>query len=207
MKLYEFAPTRSIRARWTLQELGVDFEAVAIDLVAGENRKPEFLALNPAGKVPVLVDGDLVLTESVTIVWYLAEKYADRGLLPADLAQRTQVHRWLLFAVTELEQPLWRIAKHVHLYPPDQRLPAEVKNAGQDFEAMAAVLDEHMRGRNYVVGDAATIADFVTPYTLDMAYEASVLGDFPRLVAYMERMYDRPRAPMRIKQAFASISA
>ena len=207
MKLYEFAPTRSIRARWTLQELGVDFEAVAIDLVAGENRKPEFLALNPAGKVPVLVDGDLVLTESVTIVWYLAEKYADRGLLPADLAQRTQVHRWLLFAVTELEQPLWRIAKHVHLYPPDQRLPAEVNNAGQDFKAMARVLDEHMRGRNYVVGDAATIADFVTAYTLDMAHEASVLGDFPQLVAYMERMYDRPRAPMRIKQAFASISA
>jgi glutathione S-transferase len=110
MQLYEFAPTRSIRARWTLQELGVDFEAVAIDLVAGENRKPEFLALNPAGKVPVLVDGDLVLTESATIVWYLAEKYADRGLLPADLAQRARVHRWLLFAVTELEQPLWRIA-------------------------------------------------------------------------------------------------
>jgi glutathione S-transferase len=207
MKLYEFAPTRSIRARWTLQELGVDFEAVAIDLVAGENRKPEFLALNPAGKVPVLVDGDLVLTESATIVWYLAEKYADRGLLPADLAQRAQVHRWLLFAVTELEQPLWRIAKHVHLYPPDQRLPAEVNNAGQDFKAMAPVLDEHMRGRNYVVGDAATIADFVTAYTLDMANEANVLGDFPRLVAYLERMYDRPRAPMRIKQAFASISA
>jgi glutathione S-transferase len=207
MKLYEFAPTRSIRARWTLQELGVDFEAVAIDLVAGENRKPEFLALNPAGKVPVLVDGDLVLTESATIVWYLAEKYADRGLLPADLAQRAQVHRWLLFAVTELEQPLWRIARHVHLYPPDQRLPAEVTNAGQDFKAMAPVLDEHMRGRNYVVGDTATIADFVTAYTLDMASEASVLGDFPRLVAYMERMYDRPRAPMRIKQAFASISA
>jgi glutathione S-transferase len=207
MKLYEFAPTRSIRARWTLQELGVDFEAVAIDLVAGENRKPEFLALNPAGKVPVLVDGDLVLTESATIVWYLAEKYADRGLLPADLAQRAQVHRWLLFAVTELEQPLWRIAKHVHLYPPDQRLPAEVNNAGQDFKASAPVLDEHMRGRNYVVGDTATIADFVTAYTLDMAHEANVLGDFPRLVAYLERMYDRPRAPMRIRQAFASISA
>jgi len=207
MKLYEFAPTRSIRARWMLQELGVDFEAITIDLVAGENRKPEFLALNPAGKLPVLVDGDLVLTESATIVWYLAEKYADRGLLPADVAQRAQVHRWLLFAVTELEQPVWRISKHVNLYPPDQRLPAEVKNAGQDFKAMAPVLDEHMRGRNYVVGDAATIADFVTAYTLDMANEAGLLGDFPRLVAYMERMYDRPRAPMRIKQAFASISA
>ena len=58
MTLYEFPPTRSIRARWTLQELGVPFEAVRVNLVAGEHRRPEFLRINPAGKVPVLVDGD-----------------------------------------------------------------------------------------------------------------------------------------------------
>ena len=56
MKLYEFAPTRSIRVRWTLQELGVDFESVTVDLLAGEHRRPEFLEINPAGKIPVLVD-------------------------------------------------------------------------------------------------------------------------------------------------------
>ena len=65
MRLYEFAPTRSIRARWTLQELGVDFDAVSVNLIAGEHRRPEFLAINPAGKVPVLVDGDKVLSESL----------------------------------------------------------------------------------------------------------------------------------------------
>ena len=70
MKLYEFAPTRSIRVRWTLQELGVDFEAVTVDLLAGEHRSPAFLKINPAGKLPVLVDGDMVLTESVAIVLY-----------------------------------------------------------------------------------------------------------------------------------------
>ena len=63
MRLYEFGPTRSIRARWTLQELGVGFEAITVNLVAGEHRRPEFLKVNPAGKLPVLVDGDLVLTE------------------------------------------------------------------------------------------------------------------------------------------------
>ena len=107
MKLYEFGPTRSIRARWTLQELGVDFEPVTVNLTAGEHRRPEFLEINPAGKLPVLVDGDLVLTESVAITLYLAEKYPDRGLVPADLKQRAQVNRWLLFTATELEQPLW----------------------------------------------------------------------------------------------------
>jgi len=115
MKLYEFAPTRSIRARWTLQELGVDFEAVTVNLLAGEHRSPAFLKINPAGKLPVLVDGDVVLTESVAIVLYLAEKYRDKGLIPIDLCERAQMIRWLLFTTTELEQPLWRIARHTSL--------------------------------------------------------------------------------------------
>src|SRR5215469_15176103 len=111
MKLYEFAPTRSIRARWMLQELGVAFDAVTVNLAAGEHRRPDFLAVNPAGKVPVLVDGDLVLTESVAIAVYLAEKYPQKHLMPTDAARRAEVNRWLLFAATELEQPLWRIAR------------------------------------------------------------------------------------------------
>jgi glutathione S-transferase len=161
MKLYEFAPTRSIRVRWTLQELGVGYESIPVNLVAGEHRRPEFLRINPAGKLPVLVDGDLVLTESVAIVLYLADKYSDKGLIPTDLKERAQVNRWLLFAATELEQPLWRISRHTMLYPEDQRLPADVILASQEFKAMASVLDKHMQGRQYVVGDSATVADFV----------------------------------------------
>src|SRR5262245_26774537 len=106
MRLYEFAPTRSIRARWTLQELGVDFEAVTVNLIAGEHRSPAFRAIAPAGKVPVLVDGDVVLNESVAIAVYLAEKHPEKRLLPTDLAGRAEANRWLLFTATELEQPL-----------------------------------------------------------------------------------------------------
>ncbi len=105
MKLYGLGPTRSIRALWGLLELGVDFEFIPVNLRAGENRHPDFLRLNPAGKLPVLVDGDFVLTESAAIVLYLAEKYPAKGLLPADLKVRAQVYRWVMFAVTELEQP------------------------------------------------------------------------------------------------------
>ena len=111
MRLYEFPPTRSIRVRWTLQELGVPFEAVTVNLIAGDHHKPEFLALNPAAKIPVLVDGDVVLTESVAAVMYLADKYPEQGLLPGSLAARGQAYRWLLFAATELEQPLWQIGR------------------------------------------------------------------------------------------------
>src|SRR5215471_3646783 len=109
MRLYEFPPTRSIRVRWTLQELGVDFEPVTVDLIAGDHRRPEFLALNPAGKLPVLVDGDLIVTESIAIAVYLGDKYPEKGFMPADPAARAEVMRWLLFTATELEQPLWRI--------------------------------------------------------------------------------------------------
>jgi glutathione S-transferase len=207
MKLYEFGPTRSMRARWTLQELGVDFEPVRVNLLAGEHQRPQFLRINPAGKIPVLVDGDLVLTESVAIVLYLAEKYSDKGLLPAGVAERAHVNRWLLFAVTELEQPLWRIVRHTRLYPEEQRLPQDVAIASREFKEMAAVLAEHMRGREFVAGDRVTVADFVTAYTLDMGHECQLLDEFPDLAAYMKRMYARPAAPPRIAAAFAAISA
>jgi glutathione S-transferase len=206
MRLYEFAPTRSIRVRWMLQEIGVDFEAVTVNLAAGEHRRPEFLKINPAGKVPVLVDDDFILTESVAIVLYLAEKYLHKGLLPTDLKQRAQVNRWLLFTATELEQPLWRIVHHTALYPEHLRLPAEVSLARQDFTDMAAVMEEYMQGRKFIVGDTLTVADIVGAYTLDWANETQLLDNFPQLLEYMERMYARPNAPLRIAEAIASMS-
>jgi len=178
MRLYEFGPTRSIRARWTLQELAVDFEPVTVNLVAGEHRRPEFLKINPAGRIPVLVDGDLTLTESVAIVQYLAEKFPEGRLLPDDLAERARVYRWLLFAATELEQPLWRITRHTSLYPEDRRLPADVLIARQEFKLA---------------------------YTLDWGGEVGLLDEFPALRAYMERMYARPKAPLRIAEAFRRV--
>jgi glutathione S-transferase len=207
IKLYGFAPTRSIRVLWTLRELDVDFEFVTVNLLAGEHQRPEFLQLNPAGKVPVLVDGDLVLTESIAIVLYLADKYRARDLLPTDLKQRAQVNRWLLFAATELEQPLWRIARHTTLYPEDKRLAGEVSLARQDFQAMAAVLEAQMRGRQFVVGTSVTVADLVLAYTLDWANEVQLLDAFPQLQTYLQRMYARPKAPARIAAALASIQA
>lgn len=207
MKLYGFAPTRAVRPLWMLRELGVDFEYVEVNLMKGEHRRPEFLALNSAGKLPVLVDGDLVLSESVAIVLYLAEKYPEKRLLPTDLRARADVYRWLLFTATELEQPLWRISRHTAIYPPEKRLPAEVPIARDDFQAMAAVMEAHMKERTFLVGDEPTVADFVAAYTLDWANEVKLLERFPVLKAYMERMYARPRAPKRIAEAFAEVRA
>ena len=207
MKLYGFPPTRSIRVLWTLRELCVDFELVNVNLMAGENRHAEFLAVNPAGKLPALVDGDFVLTESVAIVLYLAERYPDKGLLPAKLEPRSQVNRWLMFTATELEQPLWRIARHTAIYPEEKRLPGEVLLARQDFQDMASVMEVHMGGRRFLVGDNVTVADLVAAYTLDWANEVRLLEGFPRLRDCMEGMYSRPKAPPRIAAAMASVRA
>jgi glutathione S-transferase len=207
MKLYEFGPTRAIRARWTLQELGVEFEPIVVNLQTGEHRRPEFLKLNPAGKLPVLVDGDVVLNESVAIALYLAGKYPERGLLPTDLATRAELDRWLFFTVTELEQPLWRIARHTNFYPEHLRSPGEIALASQELRDMARVLETHMQRREFVVGDTVSVGDFVLAYTLDWANEAGLLDESPTLKAYMERMYARPRAPTRIGEALKRMRA
>jgi glutathione S-transferase len=207
MKLYGFGPTRTLRALWGLQELGADFEFVPVNLLRGENQHPDFLSLNPAGKLPVLVDGDAVIPESAAIVLYLAEKYRDKGLLPADLKERAQVYRWVMFAMTELEQPLWRIAKHTMLYPEDKRLPQDIALAREEFAAMAFVLDRHMEGRKFIVGDRITVADCVTAYLIDWGNEVDLIGHCPQLSAYLDRMYARPAAPQRIAEAFAAMQA
>jgi glutathione S-transferase len=207
MTLYEFGPTRSIRVRWTLQELGIPFETISVNLLAGDHRRPDFLRINPAGKVPALVDGDFVLTESVAIVLYLAGKYPEQRLLPTDLRERAEHDRWLLFTATELEQPLWRIARHTNLYPEPERLPADVRLASHDFEAMAEIVERHMQGRRFIVGDHVTVADFVLAYTLDWGNEARLLGRCPSLMSYMERMYAREKAAPRIAKAMRAIQA
>ncbi len=207
MKLYGFGPTRSLRALWGLKELDADFEYVSVNLAAGEHRHPDFLRLNPAGKLPVLVDGDLVLTESAAIVLYLAEKHRDKGLLPVDLKERAQAYRWLMFAVTELEQPLWRIARHTFIYPEARRLPDDIVIAREEFAAMATILDHHMEGRQFIVGDGITIADCVTAYLIDWANEQHMIDGFRHLSAYLERMYARPKAPQRIAKALADVRA
>lgn len=205
MKLYGLGPTRSLRARWALQELDAEFEFVPVNILAGENRHPDFLRLNPTGKLPVLVDGDLVLTESAAIVMYLAEKYGAKGLMPADLSERAQAYRWSMFAVTELEQPLWRIARHSFVYPEDKRLPQDITLAKEEFVSMAAILDRHLDGREFIVGNTISIADCVTAYVLDWGNENGLIDNFPNLKAYLERMYARPKAPQRIAEALADM--
>ena len=205
MKLYGFGPSRWLRVLWTMKELDAECEFETVNLRAGGHFNPEFLRLNPAHKVPVLVDGDLVLTESAAIVLYLAEKYPAKGLLPSDPVERAQVYRWIMFTMTELDQPLWRIARHSFIYPEDKRSPADIAIAREEFVDMANVLEQHMAGREFIVGNTITAADCVAAYMIDWAGENKLLDGLPQLCAYLARMYARPKAPIRCAAASAAI--
>lgn len=205
MKLYGTPPTRALRVLWLLNELDVDCEVVSVDMGIGEHQGDAFRKLNPAGKLPALVDGDLVLTESSAIQLYLAEKYPERGFIPSVFTERAEMYRWIFFLVTEIEAPLWRMALHSRIYPENERDAQEISRAERDGKGMAAVLEQHMREREFVVGDRVTVADFNAAYTLDWANEAGLLCEAPALRAYVKRMYARPRAPMTIAEGFARL--
>jgi len=205
MKLYGTPPTRALRAIWLINELEIDCDIVTVDMGLREEKSPEMLALNPTGKLPFLVDGEDVISESCAIQMYLADKYSDKGLMGANLSERGQIYRWMFFLATEIEQPLWRVALHTRMYAESERLAAEVPLAKRDAETMIAVLEDHMKDRDFIVGNRLSVADLNAAYTLDWAREAGVLGGSPRLNGYVETMYARPKAPPTIEKAWAEL--
>lgn len=205
IKIYGTPPTRVIRAIWLLNELDLEYEITPIDLENGEHSGEAFLGINPAGKVPVLVDGDVVISESSAIQIYLAEKYPDAGFIPPRIEDRAQMYRWIFFLVTEIEAPLWRIARNTFVYPEDQRVADDVPIARQECMDMLSVFENYMTGRDYVVTDKVTVADFNAAYTLDWADEEKMLEDYPVLSEYRKMMYSRPKAPPTIVEAFSEM--
>jgi glutathione S-transferase len=203
IKLYGAGPSRWVKCYWTLRELEVPFEPVVVSILKGDTRTPEFLAKNPFAKVPVLEDGDLRLRESSAICTYLAEKHPEKGLLPKiGTTDRALVNQWVAFAVTELEQPLWRAMRHRFLYPEGTRIPAEIDVAHADFKALATTLERELRG-DYAAGRSFTLADLTLAYTLkwsriERILGADLLAGFPRLIDYAERQTSRAAFPREL---------
>jgi glutathione S-transferase len=201
LQLFEFPCTRSARCRWALQEIGAPFSSVVVDLRSGANRQPEYLKVHPHGKVPALIDGDLVLFESVAICLHLAHRFPEAHLLPAPGSAARSVHdQWLMFCTNELEQPLWRIRRHQSLYPVDKRLPAEIELARVDFLAASEVLDRALEGRSFVAGDGLTVADIVIGYTLSWACWYDLLEGRRHLRGYLDGLKQRPAFPEELRK-------
>jgi glutathione S-transferase len=193
MKLYvNLASPNVRRARVTVAALGLEVEEISLDFTKGAHKAPEYLALNPNGAVPTLVDGDLVLTESRAIMQYLASLKPESGLLPRDEKGRALVLRWQFWDASHFSPQVGTLAfqrvlkKMFGMGEPDEGKVTEALGA---FRRFAAVLNQELKGKSFVVGDALTIADLTLASSLMYAEQADVpLAEFPHVQAWFSRM-------------------
>lgn len=191
MRLYGYRNGRTLRVLWMLEELGAEYEYVEVDLFGGQGREPWFLKINPAGKVPVLDDGGTVVTESAAICLHLAEKHPQSGLLPpAGTPERTECYKWTSFILTELDAPLWTIAKHRFALPSERRVPAVINTAVWEFETNIQILAAALEDRLYLVAEAFSVADVLAGHIVLWSKSAK-LPVGKALEQYLDRLEKR----------------
>lgn len=193
MKLYLNKLSPNVRrVRITAAVLGLDLEEKALDFTKGEHKAPEYLALNPNGAIPTLVDGDFVLTESRAIMQYLAAQKPEAGLLGRDERARADVTRWQFWDSSHFSPALGTLTFQRFLKPmfgmgePDA---AKIAEALEGIKRFGAVLDQRLAGKTYVVGDALTLADLTIASSLMYAKQTDVpLGEHPNVQAWFGRI-------------------
>jgi glutathione S-transferase len=193
MKLFHNPLSPNVRrVRLTAAVLGLELEEKKLDFAKGEHKSPEYLALNPNGAVPTLVDGDFVLTESRAIMQYLASKKPESGLLPRDEAARADVARWQFWDAAHFSTHMGTLGFEklikgmLGLGEPDE---AKVQEALGNFRRFAAVLNKRLEGKKYIVGSALTIADLTIASSLMYAKQVEApLAEFPNVQSLFSRV-------------------
>lgn len=173
LKLYGGTPSRASIVQWYLEELGVPYEFVTLNLQAGAHLQPEFLAINPMGKVPAIVDGDFKLWESGAILLYFADKY---GKMPASLEQRAEITQWVLFANATLGPGIFVEASRERETP-----------------RLMTPLDQILERQPFILGNEFSVADVAVGSVL--AYIPIMLkldlSAYPFAVSYIKRLSER----------------
>jgi glutathione S-transferase len=189
--LYGAPQSSTGRCRWMIEETGVPYQYVHVDVRGGQTRAPEILALNPNGKIPILVDDGFVLYESMAINYYLAEKYATR-LLGATVQERAQTMQWSLWGITNLQPRILEALFHGSLLPEAMRSPQLAAQGREEAQRYLAVLERHLEGREYLVGERFTVADVNAGSIVNIAVGMKLDAAFPRTRAWLERLKSRP---------------
>lgn len=193
MKLYHCPQTRSVRVYWLLEELGVSYELVQFDFTPENLKKPEYLQINPLGKVPAIQDGELTMFESGAIVEYILEKYGKGRLAPAPGTPARGVFlQWIHFAEATATPPLTDMAQHTMMKPEAERIPAVVADAHNRALAILGVVEQALAGRQYLLGAEFSAADIMMGYTVLLMKWLGVLSDaHPNTLAYLARLEAR----------------
>jgi glutathione S-transferase len=192
--IYGIAASRAFRTYWMAEELGLEYQRVPLDFHGDGLRQPEYLALNPNGRIPTLCDGDFVIWESMAINSYLAEKYDNgRGLWPDSVESRALTGQWTHWVMSEVEGPLLTCLMHSRVLPEDKRDPAKASRSQGLLRKPFTILDAALADREYLVDDRFTVADLNVAAVLSWAKPARLdLKPYPRLDAWLKRCLDRP---------------
>jgi glutathione S-transferase len=186
LTLFHASPSRSSIVHWMLEELGEPYKLEVLNLRAGDQRKPAYLAINPMGKVPTLKDGDVVVSEVAAICCYLADTYPKAKLAPPiGDKRRGDYLKWLFYGPSCLEPAM--IDKALN------RPPAPRSTAGwADYDTVIEVLRSAVGAREYLLGEQFTAADIVIGSGLRWGMLFKMFPELPEFVTYVDRLKARP---------------
>lgn len=186
LTLYHAPNTRSTGVLILLEELGAPFELQVLDMKAGEQRRPEFLALNPMGKVPALKDGDAIVTEQVAIFLHLADLFPEAGLAPAVTDPlRGPYLRWMVFYAASFEPAV--IDRSLDRDPGQRRA-----SPYGDYDTMLRTLTEQLARGPYILGDRFSAADVLWGTALTWTTGFKLVPALPEIMSYIARVTARP---------------
>lgn len=193
MKIHHAPNTRSVRAVWLLEELGIPYELEMYKLGDPAMRAPDYLKVHPMGRVPALEDGDVTVFESGAIVEYVLARHGDGRLRPApDAPDFPSYLQWLHYAEGMIMPPVNTIVVETILLPPERRNDDNVNRATKLLGRMLSAVDAHMEGREYLAGDFSG-ADIMTGHACTVARRLGAdVSDKPNVEAYIERCNARP---------------
>jgi glutathione S-transferase len=192
IKLFELGPTRSARVRWTLLEAGLEYESIGnrVEVIGSQ----ELRAIHPLGKLPAaLIDGQ-PLFESAAIVTAIADLVPEKHLIAKPGTWARNLHyQWICFALTEMEAYVHstEINSMDFVIPKSQHVPQIIEQNSMMFKRGAAALDAILRKTKYLIEDRFSVTDIIVGYTINWGQEQGLLGGFPGLLAYLERLFER----------------
>jgi glutathione S-transferase len=182
----------AVRTRWILEEIGVPYEYKRVNLREGENREPDFLKISPGGKIPAIQDGDVTLTESMAINFYLAEKYG-KGLMPADVVERARVYEWSFWSISNVQPLLLTVLLHTMIKPEAERDPKAVETARAQIPPYLDLLNRALQGKEYLVANRFTVADLNTASVIGLGSFVGVdFSGYANIQAWLSRVQSRP---------------
>jgi glutathione S-transferase len=205
LKIYGIGPSRAARPIWTALELGVPFDLISTPYAGGATRTPEFLAINPNGHIPVLIDeraeGSVTVWESMACALYIARvhgKADGQSIAPATPREEAEALRWSFWTVSELEADALTVLMHRMAMPEDQRKPELADKAESRLKVPLAVLEKHLqaqhaKGEAYLAANRFTVADVcVASVASWVRPAAALLAQYPAVSAWLKVCLDRP---------------